>query len=73
MTTATAAPEPRETLAQRMHEGLCVAFEEDRRMITAQAATIAKSPGATMLPLAMDAALLRFRRLVDEAIAAERD
>lgn len=61
-----------ETLAQRMHEGLCVAFEEDRRMITAQAATIAKSPGVTMLPLAMDAALLRFRRLVEEAIAAER-
>ena len=41
-------------------------------MITAQAANIARSPGATMLPLAMDAALLRFRRLLDEAIAAER-
>lgn len=61
------------TLARTMHEGLLVAFEEDRRMITAQARMIARSPGVSMLPLAMDAALVRFRRIVDEAIAAERD
>ncbi len=34
---------------------------------------ISRSPGVSMLPLAMDAALVRFRRIVDEAIAAERD
>lgn len=61
------------TLARTMYEGLLVAFEEDRRMITAQARMIARSPGVPMLPLAMDAALVRFRRIVDEAIAAERD
>lgn len=58
-------------LAQTMHAGLLAAFEEDRRMITAQAARIASSPGARMLPLAMDAALLQFRRLVEQTLAAE--
>jgi hypothetical protein len=43
------------------------AFEEDRAMITAQARTIAMKPDAPMLPLAMDSALIQFRRIVDEA------
>jgi phenylpropionate dioxygenase-like ring-hydroxylating dioxygenase large terminal subunit len=59
-------------LAQAMYDGLLAAFEEDRRMITAQAARIATSPGVAILPLAMDAALLRFRRLVEATLAAER-
>lgn len=59
-------------LAQNMYEGLLEAFEEDRRMITAQARMIARSPGTPMLPLAMDAALVRFRKIVDDAISAER-
>jgi vanillate O-demethylase monooxygenase subunit len=41
-------------------------------MITAQARTIATKPDAPMLPLAMDGALLRFRRLVQAELEAER-
>jgi vanillate O-demethylase monooxygenase subunit len=51
---------------------LCRAFDEDRRMITAQAREIERDPGAPMLPLAMDAAVVRFRRLVADTIAAEQ-
>ena len=40
-------------------------------MITAQAREIDRDPAASMLPLAMDAAVVRFRRLVADAIAAE--
>ena len=49
-----------------------MAFDEDRDMITAQARNLAVKPGMPMIPLAMDAALIRFRRLVDERLAAER-
>ena len=58
-------------LTQTLFDSLIGAFNEDRDMISAQAAMVARSPGSTMLPLAMDAALMRFRRLVDEALAAE--
>jgi vanillate O-demethylase monooxygenase subunit len=61
-----------ETLTRTIFDALIGAFNEDRDMITAQAQSIAGSPGVAMLPLAMDAALLQFRRLVDEALAAER-
>ena len=61
-----------ESLADGIYNGLVVAFEEDRDMISAQSKVIAAQPDAPMLPLAMDAALVRFRRLVEEAVAAER-
>ena len=41
-------------------------------MITAQSRAIDADPEAPMLPLAMDAAVVRFRKLVAETIAAER-
>jgi hypothetical protein len=41
-------------------------------MITAQAREIERDPNAAMLPLAMDAALIRFRRVVANAIAEDR-
>lgn len=59
------------SLAGNVYASLVQAFEEDRAMITAQARTIAMNPGAPMLPLAMDAALVQFRRIVDEALRAE--
>ncbi len=62
-----------ERIVQSIFDSLQTAFEEDRAMITAQARIIATKPGASMLPLAMDAALLRFRRLVDAELAAERE
>ncbi len=58
-------------LADTVYASLVQAFNEDRDMITAQAQVIAMQPDAPMLPLAMDAALLQFRRLVDEALRAE--
>lgn len=60
------------SIAEAAYGVLCRAFEEDRDMITAQAREIARDPSAPMLPLAMDAAVVRFRRLVAEAIAAEQ-
>jgi len=58
-------------LADVVYVSLQQAFNEDRDMITAQAKAIAAKPDAPMLPLAMDAALIQFRRLVDEALRAE--
>lgn len=57
---------------QGLYEGLLRAFDEDRRMITAQAANLRTKPGIEMLPLPMDEALVRFRRIVEQRIAAER-
>ncbi|HEY2559956.1 MAG TPA: aromatic ring-hydroxylating dioxygenase subunit alpha [Caldimonas sp.] len=59
-------------IAEALHQALLVAFEEDRAMITAQSRSIAADPDAPMLLLAMDAAVVRFRRLVAETIAAEQ-
>ena len=61
-----------EKIVQSIYDSLVGAFNEDRAMITAQAASIAHSPGARMMPLAMDAALVRFRQLIDAALANER-
>lgn len=57
------------SIAKIIHEQLLVAFNEDRDMITSQARNL--DPRQPMLPLAMDAALVRFRRLVDDALRAE--
>ena len=61
-----------DSITQKIYESLLVAFEEDRRMITAQARNIALDPDAAMLPLAMDAALTQYRRIVERALQAER-
>jgi phenylpropionate dioxygenase-like ring-hydroxylating dioxygenase large terminal subunit len=60
------------SITQRTYESLLVAFEEDRRMITAQARNIAADPDVPMLPLAMDSALTQYRRIVTQALQAER-
>ena len=60
-----------DTITQRIYESLLVAFEEDRRMITAQYRNI--DPEAQMLPLAMDAALVQYRRLLQQEVERERD
>jgi len=60
------------SIAEALYKALLVAFEEDRAMITAQSQAIDADPEAPMLPLAMDAAVVRFRKLVAETIAAER-
>ena len=59
-------------IAEALYRSLLVAFEEDRAMITAQSKSIATDPNAPMMLLAMDAAVVRFRKLVAETVAAER-
>lgn len=56
---------------ETIFKGLLQAFEEDRHMITAQYQNILASPTQPMLGLHMDAALVQFRRLVQQTI--ERD
>ena len=63
-TRAGGAVRPRVTV-------LIAAFNEDRDMITAQHRNILLDPSAPMLPLAMDSALIQFRRMLDEALDAE--
>ncbi len=60
-----------DSIVQSIYDSLIVAFNEDRDMISSQARNISRSPNSKMLPLAMDSALMQFRRLVDEALAAD--
>jgi vanillate O-demethylase monooxygenase subunit len=60
------------SMTEALHKMLLIAFQEDRDMISAQSAAIDADPEAPMLPLAMDAAVVRFRRLVAERVAAEQ-
>jgi vanillate O-demethylase monooxygenase subunit len=53
-------------------DSLIQAFNEDRDMIRAQHANLAHDPARPMLPLAMDAALVQFRRALAERVAMER-
>ncbi len=68
---ALPGPQRDQSLVDSIYGSLEQAFNEDRDMITAQARIIAMKPEAPMLPLAMDSALMQFRRLVDEALRAE--
>jgi phenylpropionate dioxygenase-like ring-hydroxylating dioxygenase large terminal subunit len=61
-----------DTLAQAMHEILIKAFHEDKDMIGAQSACLDLAPDFEMLPLHLDGALTRFRRLIESEIARER-
>jgi phenylpropionate dioxygenase-like ring-hydroxylating dioxygenase large terminal subunit len=58
-------------IAEALYRSLVVAFEEDRAMITAQARSIEDDPAAPMMLLAMDAAVVRFRKLVADMVTAE--
>ncbi|MDB6001477.1 MAG: LysR family transcriptional regulator [Rhizobacter sp.] len=61
------------SMSNALFQALLAAFHEDRDMITAQSDAINVDPDAPMLALGMDAALVRFRRLVDEHLKMERD
>ncbi|MBP6763984.1 MAG: aromatic ring-hydroxylating dioxygenase subunit alpha, partial [Rubrivivax sp.] len=56
---------------QRIFDGLLAAFLEDRQMIGAQWHNMALPTDRPMLPLAMDAALMMFRRKLQTAVDAE--
>ena len=61
-------PEHMETLYQL---GL-KAFNEDRLMIEAQQRNINRSPDSKMMTIAIDSGVAQFRRLMDDAMLAER-
>ncbi len=52
-------------------QNIAIAFEEDRGIITAQAANLAMDPNFKMLPVAADLALTQFRRVVQKLLDAE--
>lgn len=62
-----------ETVTQSIFDSLITAFNEDRDMITAQYRQIQTRPDAPMLPLGMDAALIRFRQVLEARHKAERE
>jgi hypothetical protein len=61
-----------DALTEGIYQSLITAFNEDRDMITAQHRNILLKPDAPMLPLAMDSALVQFRRLLEQRVADER-
>lgn len=61
-----------DTVTTSIYNSLVAAFEEDRDMITSQHHNIQRNPAAPMLPLAMDAALVQFRRLLATRVEMER-
>ena len=59
------------SLTEGIYASLVAAFNEDRDIITAQHRNLLLRPDAPMLPLAMDSALIQFRRLLAERVRAE--
>jgi vanillate O-demethylase monooxygenase subunit len=60
------------SVTEGIYQSLIAAFNEDRDMITAQCESIRRNPGVPMLPLGIDSALARYRKLLEEAIGRER-
>jgi phenylpropionate dioxygenase-like ring-hydroxylating dioxygenase large terminal subunit len=59
-------------LAEAMYQMLIRAFEEDKDMIGAQSTRLAQAPDFQMLPLHLDGALTKYRRLVESEAVRER-
>jgi vanillate O-demethylase monooxygenase subunit len=60
-----------ESVRHNMYNTLLEAFTEDRDMITAQFNNLSSDALEHMLPLHFDAALVRFRKMLKEAVDAE--
>lgn len=58
-------------ITETLFRDIGVAFEEDRLMIEAQARNLASSEGWAMAPIAADAALAQFRRVMSTRLDAE--
>lgn len=52
-------------------QSIAIAFEEDRGIITAQAANLALDPDFKMMPMAADLGLTQFRRVVQQLLDIE--
>jgi phenylpropionate dioxygenase-like ring-hydroxylating dioxygenase large terminal subunit len=60
------------TVTESIYQSIVEAFDEDKRMIEAQRQVIDRTPGRAMVSIASDGALIRYRRLVKAALAAEQ-
>ncbi|TFY96798.1 aromatic ring-hydroxylating dioxygenase subunit alpha [Ramlibacter rhizophilus] len=60
-----------EGVTEGIYQSLITAFNEDRDTIVAQHRNIQRKPDAPMLALAIDGALVQFRRLLAQRVAAE--
>lgn len=58
-------------VTEALHQGLLLAFEEDRRMIEAQQRLIDRTEPQDMLGLPIDAALAGYRKLYAQALGGE--
>jgi vanillate O-demethylase monooxygenase subunit len=59
------------TVTEASYQSVAAAFEEDMRMIQAQAKVLALDPDRPLVPIAADLALTQYRAMVAEALAAE--
>lgn len=60
-----------EGIAESIHDSIVGAFEEDRQIITAQYHNLTEQGVGDMVPLHFDAALTRFRQLLEAAVNAD--
>ncbi|TFZ02995.1 aromatic ring-hydroxylating dioxygenase subunit alpha [Ramlibacter henchirensis] len=60
-----------DSLTEGIFQSIVTAFEEDRDMITAQHRNILRDPAKAMVPLPIDGALVQFRRILSQKVAAE--
>ncbi len=60
------------TITESTYESIVLAFDEDKRMIEAQGRVLEKDPTREMVHIAADGPLIRYRRLVKAALAAEQ-
>jgi vanillate O-demethylase monooxygenase subunit len=60
------------TVTEAVYQSINAAFDEDSRMIEAQARVIARDPAREMIGIGADSALVRYRRMVRAALDAER-
>jgi len=60
------------TVTEATYQSIAAAFDEDSRMIEAQARVLSEEPDRALVGIAADSALTRYRRLVHAALEAER-
>jgi len=60
------------TVTEATYQSIAAAFDEDSRMIEAQAKVLSEDPSRAFVGIVADAALTRYRRLVLAALEAER-
>jgi phenylpropionate dioxygenase-like ring-hydroxylating dioxygenase large terminal subunit len=59
------------TVTEATYQSIAAAFDEDSRMIEAQAKVLSEDPSRALVGIAADSALTRYRRLVLAALEAE--